>query len=58
MVCLPIIWKFMSGIIGDEIYGNLEKNSLLQNEQKDCRRGYRGTKDQLLIDKIILRNCR
>ena len=41
-----------------EIYGHLERSSLLQNGQKGYRKGSGGTKDQLLIDKIILRNCR
>ena len=57
ITCLPIMWKLLTGIIGDEVYGHLGRSSLLQNEQKGCRRGSRGTKDQLLIDKTILRNC-
>ena len=52
------MWKLLTGIIGDEIYSHLERSSLLQNEQKDGRRGSRGTKNQLLIDQIILKNCR
>ena len=55
---LSIMWKLLTGIIGDEIYSHLERSSLLQNEQKGCYRGSRGNKDQLLIDKTILRNCR
>ena len=58
IACLPIMWKLLTGIIGDEIYGHLERSSLLQNEQKGCHRGSRGTKDQLLIENTILRNCR
>ena len=30
----------------------------LKDEQKGCRKGSRGTKDQLLVDKAILKNCR
>ena len=37
---------------------HLERKSLLPEEQKECRRNLRGTKDQLLIDKMILKNCR
>ena len=58
IACLPIMWKLLTRINGDEIYGHLERSGLLQNEKKGCRRGSRGTKDQLLIDKTILRNCR
>ena len=52
------MWKLLAGIIEDEIYGHLEKSSLLQNEQNVCRRVSRGTKEQLLIDRTILTNCR
>ena len=37
---------------------HLERKSLLPEEQKECRRNLRGTKDQLLIDRMILKNCR
>ena len=53
IACLPIMWNLLTGIIGDEIYGHLERSSLLQNEKKGCHRGSRETKDQLLIDKTI-----
>ena len=33
-------------------------NNNNKDEQKGCRKGSRGTKDQLLIDKAILKNCR
>ena len=56
--CLPIFWKLLTGIIGDKVYVYLERSSLLQDEQKSCRRGSRGTKEQLLIDKTVLRYCR
>ena len=46
IACLPIMWKLLTGIAGDEIYGHLEGSSLLQNEQRGCCRGARGTKDQ------------
>ena len=36
----------------------VERNGLFKDEQKGCRKGSRGTKDQLLIDKAILKNCR
>ena len=28
IACLPIMWKLLTGIIGDEIYGHLERSSL------------------------------
>ena len=41
----------MTGVIAESIYGILESNNILPNEQKGCKRESRGTKDQLLIDK-------
>ena len=40
------------------MYGFLENNNILPNEQKGCKRESRGTKDQLLIDKMELRDCK
>ena len=34
----------------------LEQEKLLPEEQKGCRQGSRGTKDQLLIDKTVLKD--
>ena len=45
------MWKLLTGIVADEIYNSLE-------EQKGCCRNSRGTKDQLLIDKTVLTNCK
>ena len=36
----------------------MENENLLPEEKKCCRRKSRGTKDQLLIDKAILKDCR
>ena len=55
--CLPIMWKLLTQIIIDEICAHIDRNSLLQNEQKVCGRGCGGAKDQL-IDNTILRSCR
>jgi len=37
---------------------HLHRNGLLPDGQKGCRRNTRGTKDQLLIDKMVLKNSR
>ena len=58
IACLPIVWKLFTGIISDKIYKHLLNCNILPNEQKGCRRGSRGTKDQLLIDKAIIRNSK
>ena len=56
--CLPLMWKVMTGIIANSVYEYLEMNNLLPVEQKGCRRNSRGTKDQLLIDKMVLNDCK
>ena len=58
IACLPIMWKLLTEIVREKLYCHLEKNGLLVDEQKGCRKGSRGTKDQLLVDKAILKNCR
>ena len=56
--CLPLMWKLLTGMIAENIYLFLEKNKVLPDEQKGCRKGSKGTKDQLLIDKAILKDCK
>ena len=46
----------MTGVIAEAMYEHLEE--ILPEEQKGCKRGSRGTKDQLLIDKAILKDCK
>ena len=53
--CLPIMWKLATGIIADAMYDHLESSRLFPSEQKGCQRKSRGTKDQLLIDKLVSR---
>ena len=58
ITCLPLMWKLLTGVIAEEMYNYLEREKILPEEQKGCRRGSRGTKDQLLIDKMVLKDCR
>jgi len=58
IACLPLMWKLLTAIFADKIYDHLHMNSLLPDEQKGCRKRSRGTKDQLLIDKAVLREAR
>ena len=58
ITCLPTMWKLLSGIISDEIRNHLSNNGLLPMEQKGCLPKCRGTKDQLLTDKAIVKNCK
>ena len=56
--CLPVMWKLLTVVFADGLYEHLEKNEVLPEKQKGCRRRTRGTKDQLLIDKAILMDCK
>ena len=52
------MWKLLTSIVADEIYNHLEGNELLLEEQKDCPRNSRDTKDHLLNDKVGIKNWR
>ena len=55
IACLPTIYKDLTSVITERTYTFLEGNSLLPQEQKGCKRGSYDCKDQLLINKMILR---
>ena len=41
LTCLALMWKLLSGVIADQIYGHLDQQKLLPEEQKRSR----GTND-------------
>ena len=43
ITCLPLMWKLLTGMIAEETYNYLEREKLLPEEQKGCKRGSRGT---------------
>ena len=45
ITCLPLMWKVLTGIIGDAMYEYLDNEELLPEEQKGWRIKSRGTKD-------------
>ena len=55
---LPLMWKLMTSILADSMYAYLDENSLLPSKQKGCKKKSWGTKDQLLIDQMVLRDCK
>ena len=48
----------MTGIISDILYEFIVESDYLLLKQKGCKKKSRGTKDQLLIDKAILRDSK
>ena len=45
-------------MLAGKMYSHLEREKVLLSEQKGCHNGSRGIKDQLLIDKMVLRDCK
>ena len=58
ITCLPLVWKLLASVIAKEVYGFLNTNLLLPQEQKGCRRKSRGMNDLLFIDKMIMREVK
>nr|XP_018896013.1 PREDICTED: uncharacterized protein LOC109029817 [Bemisia tabaci] len=57
ITCLPTVYKLLASIISEKIYKHLEQNKLLDEEQKGCRKGSRGCKEQLTIDAVITKTA-
>ena len=56
--CSNLLWKLLTSIVNEKVHNHLKQQNLLPEEQKGFRRRTRGTKDQLLIDKAVVRNSR
>ena len=57
ITCLSNIWKLLTRIIGNSIYSHFNVNSLFSDfspNQKGNWRGVWGTKEHLLVDKMIM----
>ena len=44
--------------VADQIYGHLDQQRLLPEEQKRCRKGSRGTNDLLYIDRALIKEVK
>lgn len=58
IMCLPIIWKVFIVILAEQVYGHMNSEKLLPDEQKGCRRQSKGTKGLLMIDKMVKKDCK
>jgi len=58
VTCLPNIYKHMTSIINKSMEKYIVDENLMPKEQKGCCSGSKGCKDQLLIPKIILQECK
>ena len=50
--------EITDSIISNAICDHLSDKGLIPWEQKECKRKSRGTKDQLLIDKMIIKHAK
>ncbi|CAB3232935.1 unnamed protein product [Arctia plantaginis] len=53
ITCLPTIYKILTSAIAHKINMHIEHNHIIAEEQKGCRRGHMGCKEQLIIDSTI-----
>ena len=49
------MWKLLSVVSAYQIYGPLDQQKLLPEEQKGCKKRSRGTNDLLYIDWAVIR---
>ena len=52
------MWKLLTGVIADQIYAYLVQETLLPEEQKEYRKGSRGTNDLLYIDRAVIKEVK
>ena len=57
ITCLTTMYKILTSILTEYTYSFLIDSGLFPDEQKGCKRGPYGCKDQLLINKMVLENC-
>ena len=58
ITCFPLMWKLLTGVITDQMYAHLDQENLLLEEQKECRKGSRGTNDLLYIDRAVIKEVK
>ncbi|XP_052756188.1 uncharacterized protein LOC128201893 [Galleria mellonella] len=55
ITCLQNIYKILTSCLTNLIYNHIERNNILSEEQKGCRKNSRGCKEQLTIDTIAMK---
>jgi len=58
VTCLPTIHKLITSITSRHTQKYMDDENLIPKEQKGCCRGSKGCKNQLLISKAILQECK
>jgi hypothetical protein len=55
---MPTIYKLLTSLISRRMQKYMDDENLMPKEQKGCCGGSKGSKDQLLISKSILQECK
>ena len=58
IACLPTTFKILTSVITDRPYSHLEKEATMTPEQRGGKKDCYGCKDQLMINNVILENCK
>lgn len=57
ITCLQTLYKIITACIAKLINNHIETHKILNEEQKGCKKGARGCKEQLIIDQIVLKQA-
>ena len=58
IACLPTLYKILTSIISESSYKRILTNNILPEEQKCSARNSYGCKDQLLVNKAMIEDCK
>ncbi|XP_047546074.1 uncharacterized protein LOC125077984 [Vanessa atalanta] len=57
ITCLQTIYKILTGCITELLHEHIAVNNILAEEQKGCRKGRQGCKEQLVIDSVTMKHA-
>ncbi|KAI5720807.1 hypothetical protein M8J77_011910 [Diaphorina citri] len=58
ITCLQTFYKILTACIAHILSSHIESQNIMTEEQKGCRKGAKGCKEQLIIDSVILNHAR
>jgi len=58
VTCFPALYELITSIMTRRMQKYMDEENLMPKEQKGCCSGSKGCKDQLLISKAILQECK
>ena len=58
ITCLPTTYKLLTSRMAERVHKHLEENKIFLLDQKGCRKGSYGCKDQLLVNRMIMKKMK